>query len=159
MHNHTAFIVTGKPPRRAQAIHHRIPQSKKEKSAETYLPLLHIILLCLILLRQLLEDLVHVVRVGLELRQDVADGALDQHAVDHAEAFAVAGERCEGFENQSGEGFVSSEFQEGSTVMDCECRAVGDGAMLAFFGGICRFLVLDVVSERLSPQWQGHECR
>lgn len=87
------------------------PHSKKEKSPRTYLPLLHIVLLSLILLRQLLEDLVHVVRVGFELRQDVADGALDQHAVDHAEALAVAGQRCEGFEDQSGKGFVSCQFE------------------------------------------------
>lgn len=123
------------PPRRAQAIHHRIPKSKKEKSAKTYLPLFHIILLGLILLRQLIEDFIHVVRVGFELRQDVADGALDQHAVDHAEALAVAGQRCEGFEDQSGEEFVSSELQGDSTVLNRECRDVGDGVMLAFFAG------------------------
>jgi len=54
----------------------------------TNLPLLHVVLLGFVLLRQLDEDFVHVVRVGLQLREDVADGALDEHAVDHAEAFA-----------------------------------------------------------------------
>lgn len=61
------------------------------ETSKTYLPLLHVILLGLVLLRQLNEDFVHVVRVRLQLRKHVADCALDQHAVDHAETFAVAG--------------------------------------------------------------------
>lgn len=83
----------------------RHPQGKPiVKTRETYLPLLHVILLGLVLLRQLDEDFVHVVRVRLQLRKHVADGPLDQHAVDHAEAFAVGGERSEGVEDESGGG-------------------------------------------------------
>ena len=69
----------------------------KEKGGElTHLPLLHVVLLSLILLGQLDEHFVHVVRVGLQLRQHVAHGALDQHAIDHAEAFARRREGREG---------------------------------------------------------------
>jgi hypothetical protein len=69
----------------------------KEKGGElTHLPLLHIILLGLVLLGQFHQHLVHVVRVGLQLRQHVADGAFHENAVDHAEAFAVGWEGCEG---------------------------------------------------------------
>lgn len=70
----------------------------------TYLPLLHIVLLGLVLLREFHKDFVHVVGIRLQLREHVADCALHQHAVDHAEAFARAGEGCEGVEDESGRG-------------------------------------------------------
>lgn len=70
----------------------------------THLPLLHVVLLGLVLLRQFDEDFVHVVRVRLQLGKHVADGAFNQHAVDHAEAFAVAGEWGESVKDEPGEG-------------------------------------------------------
>jgi len=71
-------------------------QQRKNRET-THLPLLHIILLRLVLLGQLHEHLVHVVRVGLQLRQHIANSTLDEYAVDHAEAFAGGREGSEGF--------------------------------------------------------------
>jgi len=64
---------------------------------KTHLPFLHIILLGLVLLGQFHEHFVHVVRVGLQLRQHVADRTLHEHAVDHAEALARGWKGGEGF--------------------------------------------------------------
>lgn len=78
-----------------------------KSDTKTYLPLLHVVLLSLVLLCQLDEHLVHVVRVRLQLREDVPNGALDKNAVDHAEAFAVGGEGGEGVEDEPGSRCVS----------------------------------------------------
>jgi len=77
------------------------------------LPLFHLILRLLILLDQVVQDLLQAIRVCLKGRHDVGDGALDEDAVDHAEALAGAGEGVKGFEDES----VGEE--EGS-VNDCK---------------------------------------
>ena len=85
-------------------IHQHAPNTLKTETGKeerdrgtTYLPILHLILLRLVLLDQLRERLAQPVRVGLQDRHHFLHRALREHAVDHAEAFAVARERDERF--------------------------------------------------------------
>lgn len=66
----------------------------------TYLPLLQLILLCLVLLDQVVQDLLQPLSVCLEGGNDILDGPLYQHAVDHAEAFAVARKGLQGVKDK-----------------------------------------------------------
>lgn len=65
-----------------------------------YLPLLQVVLLGLVLLDQVVEHLLQSLGIRLEGGDDILDGALHQHAVDQAEALAVARERLQCFENE-----------------------------------------------------------
>lgn len=56
----------------------------------TYLPFFQLILLCLVLLDQVIKDLLQSLGVCLEGGNDILDGPLHQHTVDHAKAFATA---------------------------------------------------------------------
>jgi len=66
------------------------------------LPLLHLLLLPLVLLNQILQHLAQTLRVRLECWHYVLNSTLDEHAINHAEAFAVAGKRSQGFEDEPG---------------------------------------------------------
>lgn len=67
---------------------------------KTNLPFLQFLLLLLILHKQFLQHLAQTLRVRLQRRHDILDRALNEHAVNHAEAFAVAGEGSQGFEDE-----------------------------------------------------------
>lgn len=113
-----------------------------------YLPLLQVVLLGLVLLDQVVEHLLQPLGVRLEGGDDILDGALHQHAVDQAEALAVARERLQCFENEPVLGATSDASEmsgetshklgraTGGAVCDDGCisrRERGEGS-----GGFCK---------------------
>ena len=61
---------------------------------QTYLPLLHLILLRLVLLHQILKHFAQAFRVRLQRWNHIFDRPLDENTVNHTETFAVARKWC-----------------------------------------------------------------
>jgi len=70
-------------------------------SAETYLPLVHLILRLFVLFHQVVQYLLQSICICLKLRHDIVDCLFDQDSINHSKTLAIGRERCECFEYQS----------------------------------------------------------
>lgn len=58
----------------------------------TRLPLLHIVLFTPVLLDEILQHFLQAVGICLQSRQNIADGSLDEHPIDHPETLTISGQ-------------------------------------------------------------------
>lgn len=62
----------------------------QEYGEHSYLPFVHVFLLCSVLFDQVLEDLFQAFCIRLQCGKHFAHSTLDEHSIDHAEALPIS---------------------------------------------------------------------